>query len=76
MLGLARTFCCLAGGAVSCYIAFVLAAIFVPLALPESLTGSSGADRYAPVLMLTTILLCGVAGFALSWKLTTRWAEK
>jgi hypothetical protein len=35
---------------VSCYIGFILAAIFVPLLLTESLTDSSGPDRYAPPL--------------------------
>ena len=60
----------------SCYIGFILAAIFVPLLLTESLTDSSGPDRYAPVLILITILFCAAAGFALSWKLTARWAEK
>ena len=74
MSSLARTFCCLAAAFASCWIGFIMAVIFVPLMVPESLTADP-SESTGVILIIATVLICAVAGFVLCWKFTARWVK-
>lgn len=73
---LARTLLCIAGGILCGYFGFILAAIFVPLLLPLSLSSAPAMDTYTPLIMLIAMITFAVAGFTLCWKVIARWAER
>lgn len=76
MSSLSRTFCCLGAGFVSCWIGFVLAATFVPLIVPASLRSRDPSESTGVIVILSTVFVCAIAGFAMCWKLTARWVKE
>ena len=76
MSSLSRTFCCLAAGFVSCYVGLIAAAIFVPLIVPQTLAYPDPSETWGLALMMATMLICALAGFAVCWKFTARWVKQ
>ncbi len=75
MSSLAQIFCCFAAGFVSGAIGLMLAAIFVPLIVQESLAPPNPAETTGVIIMVGITALFVLIGFALCWKVTGRWVR-
>jgi flagellin-like protein len=75
MTSLARTFVCIGAGLVCSRVGLVVGAIFLPLAFPLSLPGSSRAENNVVALLILITVVFAVGGFVLCWKLTARWVR-
>jgi hypothetical protein len=55
---------------------FILAATFAPLIVPASLNVPDPSESTGVIIMVATMLVFAVAGFALCWKFTARSAKE
>jgi hypothetical protein len=56
-------------------VGFVLAATFVPLIFPLSLTGATLGTDFALLSLPVFFLIFGTTGFVICWKFTKRFSE-
>jgi hypothetical protein len=75
MTTLARTFVCIGVGLICGRVGLVVGAIFLPLAFPLSLPDSRQPENTVVALGILITGVFAVCGFALCWKLSTRWVR-